>query len=88
MSPKSNWRASREKWKENYRRDRAALVKRLGGQCALCAETENLQFDHTEGRDWKLHRVNAFTRLRIYELEASNGLLRLLCISCNSKYKP
>lgn len=67
-----------------YHRERANLVAQLGGQCCQCGKTTQLEFDHPEGRDWIPSKVGRWTRLKRYKHEASIGIVRLLCRSCNA----
>lgn len=71
-----------------YRQKRAAFVVQLGGCCAQCGSTENLEFDHPYGRDWIARKHDQLTRLRLYRRDFSQGNLRLLCSDCNKKFLP
>lgn len=62
-----------------------SLIAQLGGRCAQCGAADNLTFDHIHGRTWSVRSVHASKRLRIYQREADQGLIQLLCLSCNSK---
>jgi 5-methylcytosine-specific restriction endonuclease McrA len=76
----------RRQW---YRRRRLELIAALGGACVECGSTDNLTFDHKDGRDWDIRAVHSTKRLRIYAEEIDEGLIQLLCLSCNSaKGKP
>ncbi len=68
------------------RRRRAALVAQLGGVCqyGFCFETERLEFDHLEGREWQPRALSRLQRIARYEQDAAAGLLRLLCRSHNA----
>ena len=69
-----------------YRRERAALLARLGNQCALCPERrkEKLEIDHTNGRRYELRKLSRDQRLARWLEEEARGELRLLCQRCNS----
>lgn len=82
------WRASHEKRKRDYKERRKSLVARLGGRCEVCQRKDKLEFDHHSGRDWDIHGKNAYTRMGIYEAEADQGLIRLLCTTCNNSIRP
>ena len=69
---------------ERATRKRQALIEKLGGKCAWCEATEDLEIDHIHGRDWTPREVSSDTRALIYEQEAEDGLLQVLCKSCNS----
>ena len=65
---------------------RARLISLLGGCCAdgFCFETERLEFDHPEGRDWEPRRLSRLQRIARYESDAVAGRLRLLCRAHNA----
>jgi hypothetical protein len=65
---------------------RRALIAQLGGVCedGFCFETERLEFDHPEGRDWEPRRLSRLQRIARYEADAAGGRLRLLCRSHNA----
>ena len=67
---------------------KSALIERLGGQCVECGSTDRLQIDHPYGRDWKLHKLTHYARIRRYLKEESAGLIRILCLDCNEKIRP
>lgn len=74
-----------------YRRRRIALLEKLGAKCDLCPETDisKLQFDHLNPREWVARKVCRWTRIKLYEREAEQGLIRILCGHCNKlKGKP
>ena len=62
---------------------RSALVQRLGGACEAACDWEvcspDLQFDHKNGRDYDLRALDQYTRIRLYEEEAEQGLIQILC---------
>jgi 5-methylcytosine-specific restriction endonuclease McrA len=68
---------------------KAQLIADLGGVCVgfpgPCGTTEDLTFDHINGRDWDIRAVHSTKRLRIYVEEASQGKLQLLCRACNTR---
>lgn len=55
----------------------------MGGECARCHSTENLEFHHPTGRDWEPRQKNRLQRMRLYWRDFRAGLLQLLCASCN-----
>ena len=81
---------SPRKWRLYYARykvRRTALIERLGGGCAVedCRETENLEFDHKgNSRSWRTRDLPLKKRMDLYEAEALQGLLQLLCRSHNA----
>lgn len=66
----------------------SALHDELGGQCALCGETHDLEFNHIYKRDWKPSKLNRYRRMLRYRREAKEGLISLLCSDCNKRYRP
>lgn len=77
------------------RRIRKALIKALGGKCALCGKRDDLLaglrlcIDHVEGRDWDVRAISSHARWARYWREFQAGVpLRLLCPSCSSGYHP
>lgn len=68
-----------------YERRRQALVDQLGGKCVECDTAFDLTFDHINGRDWDVRKVHGTKRLKIYQREADEGKLQLLCLTCNSR---
>lgn len=64
---------------------RAWLIELLGGECVECKSAEELEFDHIEKRDWPIHGRNQYARILAYVREARQGLIQLLCKSCNSR---
>ena len=64
---------------------RAKLVQQLGGECKFCQSTEELEIDHINGRDYDIRRLGSDTRVSRYVKEAKQGLLQVLCKSCNSE---
>ena len=66
-----------------YRARRAALILRLGGKCAMCSNTVNLEFDCRKPRGHRHHLIGSLARMRFYEIEALWGNLQLLCTRCH-----
>ncbi len=84
-----NYAREKQQKADRYRRDRAALIAALGGQCVEpeCGETDptKLEFDHLEPRDWTANQVNRLQRLRIIRREIASGKIELRCRSCNAR---
>lgn len=63
---------------------RAYAVGKLGGKCAVCGATENLQFDHIEplgSRDaYRVTQMFTFSRAK---LDAELEGCQLLCVPCH-----
>lgn len=69
-------------------RIRAELHADLGGECAECNSTVQLEIDHPYGRDWVPRKVNSYNRWLRYRREHAQGLIRLLCKECNERIRP
>lgn len=81
-------RETEYKAKRSYAR-RLALIKSLGGKCVECGRKNRLEIDHIEGRDWDPAKKSRWSRVAIYEREAREGKLQVLCKRCNKvKGKP
>lgn len=70
------------------RQRRQQLIEELGGRCALCDSTWNLQVDHQFGRGWNVRKLSSLQRVNKYIEEAKMGLIRVLCLECNSRINP
>ena len=64
-------------------RARLALVATLGGKCAHCGSTHDLELDHIYGATWRHRSIEYSHRISIYRREAKRGLLQVLCRTCN-----
>ena len=77
---------SNRSWHLNaYHSKRAGFVEDLGGLCAHCGGSDNLEFDHIEP---ELKSFNIGARLRGYPVEEIKEELKkcqLLCRSCHQK---
>ena len=85
--PRSHHRNTQAEWQKaraEARIRRAALIKKLGGECVECGSDEELTFQHPHGRTWEPRKVNGRQRIRLYERDFEAGLLTLLCNGCNS----
>lgn len=68
-----------------YRTERARWIAILGGRCAHCGTTDELEFDHDQPRDWDPAKTSRWQRLRNYIREIREGKIKqLLCRSCNA----
>jgi hypothetical protein len=67
---------------------KSELLDHLGRRCAECGSITDLEINHIYGRDWKVRKVTHYRRVLRYWKEAREGLVNLLCKSCNSAYKP
>lgn len=68
---------------------RRALIRELGGKCELCPcrDIERLEIDHKFGKTWRSRSISSSSRVCRCRREAKLGLLRVLCKSCNSRYR-
>jgi hypothetical protein len=64
---------------------RQLVIAWLGGKCARCDGTDDLEVDHPGGISWNRRRKDALGRARVYAWEADHGLVRVLCKECNSE---
>lgn len=67
---------------------RLRLIAELGGRCAKCGRTHDLEIDHPQGRDWEPCKLSSSARVSRYRREAKQGLVRLLCKWCNGADGP
>ena len=67
---------------------RAELHEALGGCCAECQSTSQLEIDHPWGRDWNIRKLSLYNRWLRYRREHQQGLVRLLCKDCNERIRP
>jgi 5-methylcytosine-specific restriction endonuclease McrA len=63
---------------------RAELIQKLGGKCVECGSTEFLEIDHIHGKAYEASKLGSSDRIRRYMKEYEQGLLQVLCKSCNS----
>jgi hypothetical protein len=69
---------------ERYQSRKAEGVVKLGGKCAGCGTTENLEFDHVDRAD----KTKSIAKLMIGSLENFRKELekcQLLCSSCHQR---
>lgn len=67
-----------------YKNKRAALIQELGGKCAICGSTENLEFDHiiSANKQYPIAKLITQSPIRLHqELEKC----QLLCKACHIK---
>lgn len=78
------WAETQRKGLRAYQR-RLELIDKLGGKCLFCRSRKNLELDHINGRDWDPAKKSRWSRIVIYEREAKEGKLQVLCRRCNAK---
>jgi 5-methylcytosine-specific restriction endonuclease McrA len=66
----------KEYHKEYYKKRRQAVLDYLGGKCAVCETTENLEVDHKE-KDKKSFHINK--RMSVKNNKAELDKCQLLC---------
>jgi hypothetical protein len=76
LSPSNDWR--REYDRERYRKRLDKCIEYLGGKCAVCGSTENLQFDHIDPKT-KSFTIATKWKLPFEKLKPELGLCQLLC---------
>ena len=64
---------------------RLKLIQELGGECVQCGSISNLELDHIHGKDWVARELGSDQRVCLYIKEAAQGLIQVLCKSCNVK---
>lgn len=69
----------------SYRRSQRQLaIRRLGGKCAQCGSTKDLQFDHRDPAT-KMDTIANLSELRSWRFEIELLKCQLLCIECHKK---
>jgi hypothetical protein len=68
---------------EYARRRRQKLLESLGGRCAACGATEDLQLDLISRAGIKSHGNGVLGRLCFYVRQWRLGNVRCLCADCN-----
>ena len=69
---------------EYYHKRRAELIEKLGGRCAVCGSTENLEFDHIDSSSKEINVSKCIT-LNFSRIEAELDKCQLLCHICHLK---
>jgi 5-methylcytosine-specific restriction endonuclease McrA len=67
---------------------RAKLFELLGGCCAECGDTFQLEINHIYSRSWRPNKLSKYRRNLRYLREAREGLVNLLCKTHNASYRP
>ena len=62
---------------------RARLIKEMGSKCVRCGARSDLQFHHTNPRQWVSAKVSQWVRLARQKREYQAGFLVLACGLCN-----
>jgi 5-methylcytosine-specific restriction endonuclease McrA len=74
----------REYFKEYYARRKSEYIALLGGKCARCGSTENLEFDHIDPKIKSFNITNFLNFSRAKVLEELKKC-QLLCYICHKK---
>lgn len=69
-------------WAKNAR---FALLFKLGGCCAKCSSTKELEFDCIIPQGHVHHRLGTAKRMTFYRRQHAAGNLQILCRRCNNK---
>lgn len=83
--PPSRWAREKARTLAKMVALRDGLRAVLGNECDECGETEDLHFDHPNGKTWQPRTMNRLQRIRRYWRDYEAGNLRLLCHDCNSE---
>lgn len=67
---------------ERYHTRRAMAMERLGGKCAHCGTTENLEFDHID-RDTKSFPISKMWSVAEPRFLAELAKCQILCTPCH-----
>tara|TARA_B100001564_G_C20571144_1_gene638392 strand:- start:28 stop:444 length:417 start_codon:yes stop_codon:yes gene_type:complete len=88
-----NREAARERTKERKKKHRQECLNRLGGKCAVCGTTSNLEFDHIDPKTKKF-KITAGLSYRLEVLFEEVDKCMLLCkkhhiekTKANNEYK-
>lgn len=73
---------TREYNRERHRTRRAKYIEMLGGSCARCGSTEQLEFDHVEPTE-KRYTISAYFKGKEERHEAELKKCQLLCKQCH-----
>ena len=68
--------------KTRYQNKKAEFILYLGGKCASCGSTENLQFDHIEPSS-KSFSIMSKWKLPLEEIKSELDKCQLLCSKCH-----
>lgn len=82
MGTWKNVEARRAYYRERYRTKRGAMIERLGGKCAKCGGTENLEIDHIDSTQ-KQFDVSAAWALAPDKVEEELLKCQVLCEKCH-----
>lgn len=70
--------------REWARRKRTELLAQLGGRCARCGTTDNLEFDCIIPQGDAHHKKEWSARMSFYRAQAKAGNIQVLCSGCNN----
>ena len=81
--PTRNPELIKAKRRRNYDRRRAKIVEYLGGECAVCRGTENLEFDHVYPES-KRFSIGEFITHSWDKIKVEIDKCQLLCRECHT----
>ena len=67
-----------------YYNKRKKMIQQLGGKCAMCGSTENLEFDHIDSTE-KSFSIGTRIQNSIDNLQSELNKCQLLCHNCHVK---
>lgn len=70
---------------QRYHRRMTDARRRLGGKCATCGATENLQFDHVDPTTKNFALGSEGAGVSEERFEAELKLCQLLCVRCHTR---
>ena len=66
------------------RTSRTRFLQMLGGRCAACGATDELEFDCIAPRGSRHHGMDTSQRISFYRAQMRMGNIQLLCTRCNA----
>lgn len=69
--------------RERYHRRRRELIDQMGGECIVCGEKENLEFDHIKSRDKEFDVSRKLVSANIETIKGELTKCQLLCKVCH-----
>jgi hypothetical protein len=69
---------------KRYHDRRKALIEKLGGKCADCGSTTQLELDGINGHRKQPNKLARWNRVKMYEDDFAAGNLACRCRTCNA----